>query len=576
MSEADRAPLLPPDFPVVSEQDWQNAVSGSGRALEQQVQGLRIAAVNTRYDLPSANPAGQPRSPKPLGLLEVTLSAPRWPAVRPLLRSSEATGWTISQRDLPALLGWLSEEGASIARLSVELDALHPEVDAYLGYLRQQALTAARGGTIYSPSANLVHWQNHPVDVTPIKLLTEATGDLADLFTIAVRGDQFEPWGAAAADELALLLGWWVAYCDQLTDLGLPIESIFARSELTLPTGSDFFADLAKFRALRSLVDKVAQAYGIANEVSRPRLRAVSGLRNKTFYDPDGNLLRNATEALAALAGGVDTLSLRPHDFLSPSAGPFGIRMAINAYQILRHEAHLGKVYDPAAGSYFFENLTGQLVEKSWQQFLDWEEQGGFTKLLQNGTLEAHGRRNLTEQRTDYRTHRRIAVGATRYGNAQEQTPEPLGDSVARGALFFERIRNAIDRQVAQGRSRPAVGVCAQADSPVAKQRRHYVQDGLVCLGLASQEITRAELSKLTEKPPFVAVVFCGTDAYYESTVVDLLQSSPDVTYPRWLAGGSPETIATVRTAGGNGVLGIGHDLVALIEPLINRWMHET
>ena len=180
-------------------------------------------------------------------------------------------------------------------------------------------------GAIYLPLARLNHWQTDLPDLNALNELTHETSDLVNLSTITVRGDAFEPWGASATDELALTLSWWVAYCDQLTDLGLSIETILACTELSLSTDADYFIGLAKFRALRYLINKIAQAYGVAeNAGARPRVRAVSGLRNKTYYDPDSNLLRNTTEALACLLGGVDTLSLHP----TTSSVPRPIRLA--------------------------------------------------------------------------------------------------------------------------------------------------------------------------------------------------------------------------------------------------------
>lgn len=549
---------------------------GVNQSLEKEVQGVRFSAINTPANLPSRSSASHAKRARPFGTLEVALPSPLPPALRSAVVPDESIGWYVNHRDLPTLLDGLLAHDAPIARLSVGTEGADADINAYLAYLRQPSQVTHPGGSVYMPTANLSHWQHGPLDFNPLKRLTDDTSDLPALSTITVLGEQFEGWGASAVDQLALALSWWVACCDPLTDLGLPIATVFARTELTLPTGSDFFPDLAKFRALRSLVELVAQAYGVADQVSRPRIRAVSGVHNKTFYDSDGNLLRNTTEALASLVGGVDTLALRPHDFLSPSAGAFGIRMVTNAYQVLRHEAHLGKVHDPAAGSYFIEDITRQLVERGWQQFLNWEDQGGFSKLLIDGTLEAHCRANLTEQTQAYRTHRRIAVGATRYGSALEQNTELLATSVDRGALPFERIRNTLDRQVAQGRPRPAVGVAVQPDAPVANQRKNYVQDVLTCLGLGSIVAPIAELSTLATDPSVLALVFCGTDSFYQSTVLALLQSSPNVTYPRWIAGGSTYTITQVRKAGGNGVLGIGHDLIAPFEPLINSWLHET
>ncbi len=558
-------------FPSVEEATWRSAVVDAGQSLEKTINGVRFSAINTSSDLPPPAPDNHTGSPQPFSALEVTLPTPLTPALRKTVLAAEASGWKTNLQDLSTLLEWHSASKFPFARLSIEPTEPDFELSGYLAYLREQPDRSV-SGAIYLPLSRLNYWQIDSPDLRALLELTRDTSDLVDLSIITVRADALEPWGAPATDELALTLSWWVAYCDQLTDLGLSIETILARTELSLSTDADYFIGLAKFRALRYLIDKIAQAYGVAdNTGARPRIRAVSGVRNKTFYDPDVNLLRNTTEALASLLGGVDTLSLVPHDFLSASPDPFGIRMVSNTYQILRHEAHLGKVADPAAGSYFIENLTGQLVQKSWQQFLDWEDQGGFIKLLKDGTLEAHCRAQANQAAKAFRTHRRILVGATRYGNTQEQSSEPLNASIDRDAFPFERIRNAIDQGVAQGQARPRVGVVVQPGNAVANQRKNYVRDALVCLGVTAQEFPPNELSESVDTPPLIAIVFCGTDAFYQTTVVDTLRNHSNAPYPRWIAGGSPETIQQVRQAGGSGVLGIGHDLIALIEPLLNH-----
>jgi hypothetical protein len=563
-------------FPSFDEATWRDAVASGGQSLEKVINGVRFAAINTSSDLPPSAPDSQSKSAPPFGTLEMALPTPLSPILRKTVLALGASGWKTNPTDLPTLLEWHAASNAFPARLSIEPTEPDFDLGVYLAYLREQR-AASVSGAIYLPLAHLSHWQTGSPDLDTLNTLTHETSDLVNLSTITVRGDAFEPWGALATDELALTLSWWVAYCDQLTDLGLSIETVMARTELSISTDADYFIGLAKFRAVRSLINKIAQAYGVAeNAGARPRVRAVSSVRNKTYYDPDTNLLRNTTEALASLLGGVDTLSLAPHDFLRASPDPFGIRMISNTYQILRHEAQLGKVADPAAGSYFIENLTGQLVEKSWQQFLDWEDQGGFTKLLKNGTFEAHCRASANRQAHAFRTHRRVLVGATRYGNALEQSSESLVASVDRSALPFEQIRNAIDQEVARGRSRPTVAVGLQPGAAVANQRKNYVQDVLVCLGVTTQEFPLNELSEPVTAPSLIAVVFCGTDAFYQTTVADTLRANPAVAYPRWIAGGSAETIQQVHQAGGSGVLGIGHDLIALIEPLINHWMHET
>ncbi len=355
MSDQTSPPSSPTKFPTTDEATWRRAAEEGKVPLEKTIEGLRISAINTASDSSAAVQHNQGAVPWSFGTLEVALPSPlppNWPLT---ILVAEGVGYKINPRDLPNLIDQRAPANHP-PRLSVESSDAGDDLSAYVTYLREQPNPENVGGAAYLPITRLDHWQDSPVDLTLLGDLTQETNDLMHLATITVRGDHFERWGPWATDELALTLSWWVAYCDQLTDHGLPIETIVGRTELSLSTSADYFINLAKWRALRSLVGKVTDAYGLAeSKLTGPRVRAVSGALNKTFYDADGNLLRNTTEALSSLLGGVDTLSLLPHDFLSTAPDPFSIRMASNAYHILQHEAHLSRVADPAAGSYFIE-----------------------------------------------------------------------------------------------------------------------------------------------------------------------------------------------------------------------------
>ncbi len=310
-------------------------------------------------------------------------------------------------------------------RLSLDIDSLSDEgLAPYLDYLHRVAQDSSLQGTVYLPAGKWEYWRQSAgsVHLNSITDLLTTTTNAPSVCAITIPGDTFHALGATVIDELAMTLSWLATYCDLLTNADFAIELILARTEITLATGSDFFLDLAKFRAIRGLVGKIAEAYGIKDwsAQTQPTIRAVSGTINKTLYDPDGNILRNTTEVLSALLGGADVLSLLPHDFLYPSSGEFGRRMTRQAYNILRHEAQTERVYDPAAGSYFLEDVTRQLVEKGWEQFLELEEEGGFQEMVRSGALVAKCQQRAAERVQRFNTQQNVVVGATRYANPHE------------------------------------------------------------------------------------------------------------------------------------------------------------
>ena len=574
------------EFPPVSQAQWWQKVT-EGKPPEvmstRPEQAVVFSAVNTHEHLPALATTRSVIEKAPC-TLEVRIDQRITSAELQSLVQSGVTGLRVTHEHIIHVMELLPELNHPLSRVSLEVD--DPDADlpaAYVNYFRELPTPAGPvQGTVYWPSTPLAHWQKGKVTVDPLAELFAKTTDVP-FHLLAIPGDAFHAWGASVTDELAMTLSWWVAYGDLLTDRGIPVASLFSRTEITLATGADFFLDLAKFRSLRALMNKVGEAYGLGNdERAEPSVRAVSGTTNKTLYDPDSNILRNTTEALAALLGGANTLSLLPHDFLYPTSGTFANRLATNVYNILQHEAHIEKVHDPAAGSYFLEDITGQLVEKSWELFLTFEEQGGFSALLQAGTLEARCRQQAAKQARQVATHRKVIVGATRYVNQQELSFKH-NDTIPRLATSFERIRNELDVRVAQRQARPVLQLWIQQDGSsvvLINQRANYVRDVLTGVGIAyeAHTIRRPEdfsFSVATDAHQ-LGCIFCGTDTFYESTVATILKTQRPAESCRWIAGGGKATVEVIRQAGGNGVLGIGHDVISLIEQTIKRWIHET
>lgn len=121
---------------------------------------------------------------------------------------------------------------------------------------------------------------------------------------------------------------------------------------IELPVGPEYFIEIAKFRAARLLCPN-------------SRFVAHTTKRNLAIYDPYVNLLRGTTEAMSAIIGGCDILIVRPFDAVYQNPGEFSRRLAINTQLLLREESYFDRMQDPAAGCWYLEWLTGQLIEKA-------------------------------------------------------------------------------------------------------------------------------------------------------------------------------------------------------------------
>ena len=216
--------------------------------------------------------------------------------------------------------------------------------------------------------------------------------------------------GASAAQELGVMAAAALAYAKALTTAGLSMDAAFAGIALGLAADSDVFVSLAKLRAAREIWGRMAAACG----VSRPaRIEARVSRRMLTRLDIHTNLIRQTAAAFAAAAGGADALAIDA--FTQPIGAPdaLGRRLARNIQLILAEESGLGRVGDPAAGSWHVENLTDQLVRASWSFFQDIEKAGRLSAALTSGLIAAKAAEVQAEREAEVHAGTARILGVT-------------------------------------------------------------------------------------------------------------------------------------------------------------------
>jgi len=173
--------------------------------------------------------------------------------------------------------------------------------------------------------------------------------------------------GANAVQELAFVLAAGAAILRGLLGRGLAVDTVASRLHVTLCIGEDFFMQIAKFRAVKSLWAQMTRAFGASESAQTIRLHARSGARNKSQESTHNNLLRLTCEALAAALAGVDSMTLAAFD--APQEDDFSRRLSRNIQLILQHEVQLTRYIDSAGGSWHVERLTDELARRSWAAF---------------------------------------------------------------------------------------------------------------------------------------------------------------------------------------------------------------
>lgn len=227
--------------------------------------------------------------------------------------------------------------------------------------------------------------------------LTRETVTLPSYRNLQINGSRFTNSGNSAVQELAFSFSMAVEYLAQLTERGITANDIASKIRFSFGTGTDYFMEIAKLRAARVIWDVIAGFYQPHDKNSfRMELHSVTKIWNDNVADPYINMLRTQTEAMSAILGGADSLTVQPFDIADCPPDEFSERMARNQQLILKEESWFGKVADPSAGSYYIENLTSLIADSTWKLFLEMEKAGGFLEALNSGFLKSQMENAIT------------------------------------------------------------------------------------------------------------------------------------------------------------------------------------
>lgn len=392
----------------------------------------------------------------------------------------------------------------------------------------------------------------------------------------------FADEGASVIQELAYTISLVVHHLDKFTDFGYEPLQIIRNVEVELATQSNYFIDIARFRAIRFLLCQIAEAYQVKGmNLHDWKIRAVSGKWNKTIYGSYANMLRNTTEAMGAMVGGSNALALLPHDFAFQKSGSFGNRMARNIIHILKHEAHIAMVEDPAAGSYFIENLTEQIITKAWEEFLSVEQAGGLQIAMEKGEIQQRIAGYRALRQTEIKSRKKTLIGANRFTDPEESLhremlKEELSLTDQRGASLFENLRLQVDQHVKTGNPRPVVGIGVFFEMQHAASinaRLAFIKDILSSAGLKGAEFFfPAGGDSFKTKIEHEVIVLCGSNEYYEHELgLWLEQSNLAQNQMVWLAGLPENSQEKLRSLGVHNFIYAGGDVWQVLVEIIKN-----
>jgi len=255
---------------------------------------------------------------------------------------------------------------------------------------------------------------------TALRRCVHLSTGMPNFRALAVNGAFFGNRGATTVQQIAYTLNTAAALLAELPDAETTAAEVAAALHLHVAIAPSYFPEIAKLRALRRLWATLLHGFGLPASLNASlRIHAATATWTMTTLDPHTNLLRHTTEAMSAVLGGADSLSVAPFDALFAEANDFSGRLARNLSILLREESGLGQVQDPAAGSYYLETLTDQLAQEAWTLFQNTEAAGGLPAM--RGRILDDIKAITTETFRRIASGQQVVVGTNRFQNPQEQ-----------------------------------------------------------------------------------------------------------------------------------------------------------
>lgn len=246
----------------------------------------------------------------------------------------------------------------------------------YYTRTRKLDLSEIKGSMDFDP---LLDWAEPPYKALA-RILRFANRHTPNFKVVQVNGQPLHSGVEYTSRELALLVAKGVEYLNAMQKEGIPPAQTNQHLQFSVAISTSYFVAIAKLRALKILWANALAGFGLTS-APLPPIAAHFAVESQTG-EREYNMIKAATQGMSALIGGASILYIPPADL--PSKGEstsFSRRIARNVQHLFQMESHLDQVVDPAAGSYYIEQLTQQFSERAWKKFQQIETQGGFLQL---------------------------------------------------------------------------------------------------------------------------------------------------------------------------------------------------
>jgi methylmalonyl-CoA mutase len=396
---------------------------------------------------------------------------------------------------------------------------------------------------------------------------------------IHLNASNFGNAGADIVQELAFGLSMGAEYISQLGQRGITTDKAAPAIRFSFGIGSGYFQEIAKLRAARLLWSVIVNGFTNGNkDAAGMEMHCVTTRWNKTVYDPYVNILRTQTEAMSAILGGTDSLTIEPFDIVFRKPDEFSERIARNQQLILREESYFDKVADPSAGSYYIENLTSLIAEKAWKLFIEIETDGGFLESLRKGQIQGKIKESAGMRKTDVAGRKIIFLGISLYPVQDESLPKgaeparlfmqnnPAQDIIVepvkifRGPEIFEKLRLSVEKHS----GKPVVFLFTIGNHVMRRARAQFSLNFFSCAGYHiidnhGFETTGEGVKEALESGADI-VVICSSDEEYETIAPEIFRQLKNKTIV--IVAGNPPCIDVLKSQGIEHFISVRSDVI--------------
>lgn len=376
----------------------------------------------------------------------------------------------ITPESLASLLNGINAEKVELNFISCIKNAskIGEELSSYF---KKQGidLQKVKGSIGFDPFKRILkHGRDFPKYADMAEQVINSVSELPGYRVLMADAFMLNNAGSYITQELGFALAWGNEWLSVLTDKGLSVDKVANRIKFNFGISSNYFMEMAKFRAARMLWAQIVSAYKPNCDcASKIEMHAQTSQFNMTIYDAHVNLLRSQTETMSAALAGVNSITVTPFDITYKQPDEFSERIARNQQLLLKEESHFNKIVDPAGGSYYIETLTASIAEEAWKLFLEVEDAGGFYAALRSGFVQNTVNTAAESRRTAIARRKEILLGTNQYPNIHETaldkivaetghtcgchhheecTPEMPALHTVRGASDFEVLRLATEK----------------------------------------------------------------------------------------------------------------------------------